>query len=86
MSTKIKETMFSNWHTMRWVALSVGIFLAVMAFLYQDAVTGLFSGFFIFQALTNTGCLVSQSCGVPQSASTETGTKQNNEIKFTEVK
>ncbi|WP_103665265.1 hypothetical protein [Gracilimonas amylolytica] len=86
MSSINKETMFSNWHTMRWVALSVGIFLAVMAVWYQDAVTGLFSGFFIFQAVTNTGCMVSQSCGVPQTNQPENRSDQDKEIKFTEVK
>jgi hypothetical protein len=86
MSSINTETYFSNWHTMRWVALSVGIFLAVMAIWYEDVVTGFFSAFFIFQAVTNTGCLVSQSCGVPQSESPDTAIDQNEEIKFTEVK
>lgn len=86
MSSINTETYFSNWHTMRWVALSVGIFLAVMAIWYEDVVTGFFSAFFIFQAVTNTGCLVSQSCGVPQNESSETAIDQNEEIKFTEVK
>jgi hypothetical protein len=86
MSSINKETMFSNWHTMRWVALSIGIFLGIMAIWYQDAVTGLFSGFFIFQAVTNTGCMVSQSCGVSQTDISENGAEHDKEIKFTEVK
>ncbi|MFP8489116.1 hypothetical protein ACKGJO_08425 [Gracilimonas sp. Q87] len=81
-----KETIFSTWHTMRWVALSVGIFLAVMAVWYQDIVTGLFSGFFIFQAVTNTGCMVSQACGVPQDKNPNNRSEQETEIHFTEVK
>ncbi|MDZ7805568.1 MAG: hypothetical protein U5K71_00460 [Gracilimonas sp.] len=81
-----KNTIFSNWHTMRWVALSIGIFLAVMAVWYQDAVTGLFSGFFIFQAVTNTGCMVSQACGVPQNENQKIRSEQETEIHFTEVK
>lgn len=86
MSLINKETLFSNWHTMRWVALFVGLFLALMAVWHQDTVTGLFSGFFIFQAVTNTGCMVSQTCGTPLAESTENSPVQDKEIKFTEVK
>lgn len=86
MSLINKESLFSDWHTMRWVSLSIGIFLAVMAVWYKDAITGLFSGFFIFQAVTNTGCMVSQSCGVPQTHPFENRPEQDKEIKFTEVK
>jgi hypothetical protein len=71
---------------MRWVALSIGIFLAVMAMWYQDAITGLFSGFFIFQAVTNTGCMVSQACGVPQKENSNIRSEHETEIHFTEVK
>lgn len=86
MSSINKETIFSNWHTMRWVALSIGIFLAAMAVWYQDAVTGLFSGFFIFQAVTNKGCMVSQACGVPQNKNPKIGSDHETEIHFKEVK
>ncbi|MDR9417852.1 hypothetical protein [Gracilimonas sp.] len=73
-----------NWHTMRWVALSIGIFLAVMAIWYQDIFTGFLSAFFVFQAVTNTGCMVSQSCGVPQQK--EFKNTEESEINYTEVK
>lgn len=80
-----KETVFTNWHTMRWVALAIGIFLATMAILHNDMLTGFFSAFFIFQAVTNTGCMVSQACGVPNSTDT-TITDKETEIEFTEIK
>lgn len=86
MSSTIIKTTFSDWHTMRWIALAIGLFLGIMAILYEDAVTGLFSGFFIFQAVTNTGCMVSQSCGVPQQEKLKNSTEQESEIHFTEVK
>lgn len=84
MKTMSKIALLSNWHTMRWVALSIGIFLAVMAFWYQDMVTGLLSAFFVFQAVTNTGCMVAQSCGAPQQRENQTNT--DTEINYTEVK
>lgn len=80
-----KTTLLSNWHTMRWVAFSIGIFLAVMAIWYQDLVTGFLSAFFVFQALTNTGCMVSQSCGVPEGENHPTS-DQDPAIHYTEVK
>lgn len=84
MKTMNKTAFLSNWHTMRWVALSIGIFLAVMAVWYQDIVTGFLSAFFVFQAVTNTGCMVSQSCGVPQQKEIQPNT--DSEINYTEVK
>lgn len=86
MNSINKQIIFSNWHTMRWVALSIGIFLAIMAVLYQEAITGLFSGFFLFQAVTNTGCMVSKSCGVDQKENLSNNSEEEAEIYFTEVK
>jgi hypothetical protein len=83
----LKKRVFTNWHTMRWVALAIGIFFAGMAFVYKDAFTGVLSAFFIFQAVTNTGCMVSQSCGVPAGTTDmNQDTSNKNEIEFTEVK
>lgn len=79
-----KTKLFSNWHTMRWVALSIGIFLAVMALWYNDIVTGFLSAFFMFQAITNTGCMVAQSCGVPQQK--QFRSNEESEINYTEIK
>lgn len=87
MSTMLKEKLFTNWHTMRWVALSIGVFLAGMALIYKDAFTGVLSAFFIFQAVTNTGCMVAQSCGVPaEMQGGEQDSSKSKEIEFTEVK
>jgi hypothetical protein len=84
MNSTIKAKLFTNWHTMRWVALSIGIFLAVMAIWYQDIFTGFLSAFFVFQAATNTGCMVSQSCGVPQQKQSQLN--EESEISYTEIK
>jgi hypothetical protein len=81
----IKQMLFTNWHTMRWVALSIAIFFATLAIIDQEIITALFSGFFFFQALTNKGCMVSQSCGLPINAP-DSVSKQPSEPEFTEVK
>jgi len=76
---------FTNWHTMRWVALCIAIFFATLAIIDQELITALFSGFFFFQALTNKGCMVSRSCGLPSHA-TDSPSNQQSEPEFTEVK
>jgi|TARA_R100000005_G_C4801202_1_gene92721 hypothetical protein len=81
----IKQVLFTNWHTMRWVALCIAIFFATLAIIDQEIVTALFSGFFFFQALTNKGCMVSQSCGLPTNAFDQSD-DQESEPEFTEVK
>lgn len=82
--TDINKTLFTNWHTMRWVALAIGVFFVAMAFIYADLLTGLFGGFFLFQAMTNTGCMVARSCGVPVQQNG--GENETAEIEYSEVK
>ncbi len=80
----LKQRIFSGWHTMRWVALSIGLFFAGTAFIYSDTITGVFGAFFLFQALTNTGCMVSQTCGTPAQVNHEP--KDDQEIEYSEIK
>jgi hypothetical protein len=81
-----KNIILSNWHAMRLLSLSIGIFLAVMAVIYEEVLTGLISAFFFFQAITNTGCMVSQSCGVIQKKNPSTNSDKESDIHFTEIK
>ncbi|MEX0844070.1 MAG: hypothetical protein WD022_02270 [Balneolaceae bacterium] len=82
-----KTTLFTNWHTMRWVALSIGVFFAALAISNKDALTGFFSAFFLFQAVTNSGCMVAQSCGVPAGTrDADVNNEKESEIEFTEIK
>ena len=84
MNSIIRSTLFEGWHTMRWVALFIGIFMATMAIWYQDILTGFLSAFFFFQAVTNSGCLGAQSCNVPLEK--DPGHYKESEINYTEVK
>lgn len=77
--------MLTNWHSMRWVALIAGLFFVVQGFRFGDWVSGLLGGFFLFQAVTNTGCLCG-NCTVPAQATTESGSVNNTNVEFTEVK
>lgn len=78
-----KHALLNNWHFMRWLRLGLGLFIAFQAVKNLDAISGLIAGFFLFQAITNTGCCGSGGCDVP--ASTQ---KQSNveEVDFEEIK
>ena len=52
----IKELLFRNWSFMRVLRLILGISLGYQAYQMNDAFAWIFSGFFLFQAFSNTGC------------------------------
>jgi hypothetical protein len=79
----IKATLFFNWHFMRVLRLALGIFIAFQAIKMHDAFSGVIAAFFLFQAITNTGCCGSQGCS--------TSVQKNNsdkieDIEFEEIK
>jgi hypothetical protein len=84
MNKTMKQTLLNNWHPMRWVALSVGLLFAGMGFWHTDMISVLLGGFFLFQAVTNTGCLCG-NCAVPAQATTESG-RNIDDVEFTEIK
>ena len=72
-----KETLLQNWNFMRFLRLGLGIYIAVQAVETLSIFSGIVAAFFIFQAVTNTGCCGSNGCAVP--------TKKNNSDKTEEV-
>lgn len=79
----MKQVLFTGWHLMRWLRLVFGIFFLAQAIQMDDTLIGVIAGFFLFTALTNTGC-----CG-PSGCSTsfrKTNTKEPEEITFEEIK
>lgn len=54
----IKEQLFSNWYPLRWVMLVAGLFFGYNYLTNGTAISGLISMIILFQALTNTGCLL----------------------------
>ncbi len=57
-----RKIMFTGWNFMRWLRLSLGLFVAYQAFELQNGLLGLLAGLFIFQALSNAACCGSTSC------------------------
>ncbi len=79
----MKATLFSGWHFMRWIRLALGLVIGISAFQTHDSISGFIAAFFLFQAVTKTGC-----CGVNGCATTNTISKEDtaSEIEYEEVK
>ncbi len=73
----------TNWHFMRWLRLGLGLMAGVQAIQLHDSLAGFVSIFFLFQAVTNTGCCGSTVCVAPQET---TSKKEDVEIQYEEVK
>lgn len=84
MTQTMKDRLLTNWHLMRWIALAVGLFFIVQGFRYLDLISGLVGGFFLFQAVTNTGCLCG-NCAVSASPSAQTTGSNVKKVEFTEI-
>ncbi|MDZ7682796.1 MAG: hypothetical protein U5J63_14045 [Fodinibius sp.] len=80
----MNDKLFTNWHLMRWIALAIGLFFIVQGLRYQDWVSGLVGGFFLFQAATNTGCLCGRCAVSAQSSKSES--TNISDVAFTEIK
>ena len=63
----IKQMLFTNWHFMRLIRLSIGILIAVYAFNSHDSLLGIVASFLLFQAISNTGCCGANGCDLPNS-------------------
>lgn len=78
----IKQTLFTNWHFMRWLRLGFGIIFMVQAIQMHDMLIGAVAGFFLITSLTNTGCCGAGNCSVPTQKNTKDGVE---EITYEEV-
>ena len=67
----IKQILFTNWHFMRWLRLVLGGFIAVQAIQQHDLAPGLIGAFFLYQAITNTGCCGANGCAVAPTKNKE---------------
>jgi hypothetical protein len=64
----LKDRLLTNWHIMRIIRLGMGIMMLVMGIQSKDWLLGLFSTFFLYQAVTDTGCCGSQGCAPARPA------------------
>jgi hypothetical protein len=79
----IKQTLFTGWHFMRWIRLVFAIFFVVQAIQMHNILIGVAGGFFLFTALTNTGCCGAANCAAPVKKDISVG---QEETTFEEIK
>ena len=78
-----KETLFNDWNFMRFLRLGLGIYITVQAVETLSILSGVVAVFFLFQAITNTGCCGSKGCAFPTKKSNSAKTE---EVQFEEIK
>ncbi|SMO47629.1 hypothetical protein [Fodinibius sediminis] len=88
MKKFIEQELLTNWHFMRWVALVLGSFFVFQAFRYWDVIPAVAGMFFLYQAITNSGCLVARTCEPAVSAvpDEESQTGRAHNVTYTEIK
>lgn len=80
----MKEQIFSNWYPMRWIVLTLGLILGYNYLAHSAAIYGILSLILLFQAVTNTGCLLGYcSPSLHQSPDTDSGL---DDVTFEEIK
>jgi hypothetical protein len=82
----IKQKLLTNWHLMRIFRLGIGIWMVVLAFQTYDWAVGLFGAFFLYQAVTDTGCCGAQGCYTPKRRDSVQSIKAPDEVDYEEVK
>ncbi len=82
----LKQRLFTNWHLVRVMRLGIGIMLIVMGVQSKDWAMGLFSIFFLYQAVTDTGCCGTQGCYAPPATRRSTNTINEQEAEYEEIK
>ncbi len=87
MST-LKERLLTNWHLMRIFRLGIGLMMLVMGFQSKDWMLGLFSTFFLYQAITDTGCCGTRGCSTPPNwkSRNPAETMKETTIEYEEIK
>ena len=79
----IKQTLFTNWHFMRWLRLAFGIIFIVQAIQTHDMMVGAIACFFLVTSITNTGCCGARGCATTTRKTTKEST---DEISYEEIK
>ncbi|HNE51324.1 MAG TPA: hypothetical protein PKM51_08910 [Chitinophagales bacterium] len=83
MLETFKYNLLNNWNAVRIIRLVLSIIIIVQSVQIHDALFGGLGAFFMYQALSNTGCCGVNGCA-PSTMKTPANTAE--EIEFTEVK
>lgn len=78
-----KEILFNDWNFMRFLRLGLGVYIAIQAVETLSIFSAIVAVFFLFQAITNTGCCGTKSCAVPLK---KNNSNKIEEVEFEEIK
>ena len=81
-----KQSITSGWDLMRIVRLAIGMMLLVQGIYSRDWMIGMFSTFFLYQAVTNTGCCGTKACYMPKTRSNSVPLPVDGEVEYEEIK
>ena len=73
------QNITNNWTWSRGLRLALGLFIAFQAYTVHDKLLGALAAFFIFQAVTSTGCCATTGC------TTTINNKKNDTNKIDDV-
>jgi len=76
-----KLALTSGWNFMRVFRLILGLLVLIQSFFIGDYLFSAFGVFFIFQALTNTGCCGASGCSIDYSNEKETKTTALEKVR-----
>ena len=79
----LKQRLLTNWDLMRVVRLTIGIWMGIEAVMRLDVFAGLFGAFFLYEAITGTGCCGARGCYTPPLRG---GSRETQDIEYEEVK
>jgi hypothetical protein len=71
-----------GWNLIRGLRLLIGAYFAVQTFETHEIFSGIIAAFFLYQAITNTGCCGTNACAVPDA---KNDTDKLNEVELIEV-
>lgn len=83
MLQTIKYNLFHNWNAIRIIRLVLSVIIIIQAVQIHDVLFGLLGVFFLYQALSNTGCCAMNTCSPTPTTNSNT---QEVAVEFEEIK
>jgi hypothetical protein len=71
-----------GWSLIRGLRLLIGAYFAVQTFETHEIFSGIIAAFFLYQAITNTGCCGTNACAMPDA---KNNTDKPKEVELIEV-
>lgn len=65
----LKQLLLTDWSIARWIRLAIGLALLYHALTIGSFLYGVFSLYFLVQAIANTGCCFASACATPNRKS-----------------